>query len=146
MNFKKILSSFIICFSAISFAQNSITEIETDKGIRYITTDIDYQVTGTYSFKGAEPIVVLNSDGTGIYQLHDQPQRTMIWGMECNKNGELKFVKGFDNVKYFLFYKYNSSLDAETEEKWNKVDFTIHLNSLKMFINGERAKNFTPKE
>lgn len=142
MKLKNLITFLIVFVSLNNFAQNSLTEIETDKGIRYITTSLEYQITGTYSFKGTEPIVVLNSDGTGIYQLHDQPQRAMTWGIECTKSGELKFTKGFDNVKYALFYKFNTSVDSETEENWNKVDFTIHLNSLKMFINGERAKNF----
>ncbi|MEZ4876946.1 MAG: hypothetical protein R2805_05270 [Flavobacterium sp.] len=144
MTLKNAISALLLLITMTTFAQNSLTEIETDKGIRYITNAIDYQITGKYSFKGGDPIAVLNNDGTGIYQLHDQPQRAMKWGIECTKNGELKFIKGFDNVKYALFYKFDTSLDGETVENWNKVDFTIHLNSLKMFINGEREKNFNP--
>lgn len=144
MTLKNAISALLLLITMTTFAQNSLTEIETDKGIRYITNAIDYQITGKYSFKGGDPIAVLNNDGTGIYQLHDQPQRAMTWGIECTKNGELKFIKGFDNVKYALFYKFDTSLDGETVENWNKVDFTIHLNSLKMFINGEREKNFNP--
>jgi hypothetical protein len=144
MKFKNLITALLVFITLNSFAQNIITEIETDRGVRYITNSIDYQITGTYTFKGKEPIAILNSDGTGIYQLHDQPQRAMTWGIECTKNGELKFTKGFDNVKYSLFYKFNNSLESDSEENWNKVDFTIHLNSLKMYINGERAKNFNP--
>lgn len=144
MKLQKIATALLFFLSMTAIAQNVLSEIQTDRGIRYITTAMDYQITGTYSYKGGEPIVVLNNDGTGIYQLHDQPQRAMTWGIQCTKDGELKFTKGFDNVKYALFYKFNTSLDGETEENWNKVDFTIHLNSLKMFINGERVKNFTP--
>jgi uncharacterized lipoprotein YehR (DUF1307 family) len=33
-----------------------------------------------------------------------------------------------------------------SDSEWKKVEFSIHLNSMKMFINGERVKIFTPKE
>lgn len=143
MKLKKVLLLVILFFTVNVFSQNSATEINTKDGVHYITTSIDYPVTGTYFFKGAEPIVELNSNGTGFYQQHEEPKKTMIWGLECSKEGVLKFTKGFDSIEYILYYKYTSS--SETEEEWNKVEFSIHLNSMKMFINGERMKTYTPK-
>jgi hypothetical protein len=145
MNLKKFLSVSLFLLVMNSFAQNSVTEINTKDGVHYITTSINYPITGTYLFKEAEPIVELNVGGTGIYQLHDQPKRTMVWGIECNEIGEPKFIKGFDSAEYTLYYKYTTSLDSETEEDWNKVEFSIHINSMKMFINGERVKKFVGK-
>ena len=146
MKLKKLFPVVILFFVMNSFAQNSVTEIKTKEGIRYITTSIDYPITGTYLFKETEPIVVLNAGGSGIYQLHDQPKRAMIWGIECNETGELKFIKGFDNAEYALYYKYTDASTSELEEDWNKVEFSIHINSMKMFINGERVKKFVGKE
>ena len=136
----------VLFFSGVVFAQNSATEITTKEGVRYITNSIDYPITGTYTFKGAEPVVELNGGGTGFYQLHDNPKRAMIWGIECTQTGEAKSIKGFDNKEYALYYKFTENSESETEEGWNKVEFTIHFNSNKMFINGERVKSFTASE
>lgn len=146
MNVKKVFLLVVLFFASVGFTQNSVTEITTKEGVRYITNTIDYPVTGIYTFKGAEPTVDLNSGGTGFYQLHDNPKRAMIWGIECAQTGEPKFIKGFDNKEYTLYYKFTENAESETEEEWNKVEFTIHFNSNKMYINGERVKSFTATE
>lgn len=145
MKLKKALIVACLFIGMNCIAQNSATEINTKDGLHYITTSIDYPVTGTYFYKGAEPIVELNSNGTGFYQQHDQPKRAMIWGLECSKEGELKFTKGYDSIEYVFYYKFTTLSESEADEEWNKVEFSVHLNSLKMFINGERVKTFTAK-
>jgi hypothetical protein len=144
MTIKNLLLALSLILSVNCFAQNSITEITTEKGIRYLTTKIDYPIEGTYNFKGTQPNIILNSGGTGTYQFHDLTTRNIIWGIECFKEGTPVYKKGFDNRKYYLFYKYTADGDAGGEEIWNKVDLTVHLNSGKIFINGERSKSFTP--
>lgn len=142
---KKLFLPSLLLFVTTIFAQNSATEIETKDGIRYITNTIDYPITGIYTFQEAEPIVDLNGNGTGIYQLHEQPKREIIWGIECNETGEPIFKKGYDSAEYMLYYKY-TSLENEGDKDWKKVEFSIHFNSLKMYINGERAKSFVYSE
>lgn len=130
----------ILLFIVKSFAQS--TKIETNRGIHYITNDIKYPITGTYTFNGTEPIVELNNGGAGFYQLHEQPKRAIIWGMECDETGKPLFIKGFDNAAYTLWYQYTTKLDSDNELNWTAVEFTIHFNTLKMFIKGERSKNY----
>ena len=143
MKLKKLLSIALLLFAVNSFAQGSATEITTKKGIRYITNTIDYPITGTYLFQGIEPIVELNANGTGIYQLHELPKRAMIWGIECNQAGEPKFLKGFDNAAYTLWYQYTTSSEDDSDLDWKDVEFSIHFNTSKMFIQGERVKEFS---
>lgn len=146
MKLKNIFTVILLFIATTIFAQNSNSEINSKDGVRYITTSINYPVAGIYTFKGAEPIVELNNNGTGFYQLHDQPKRAITWGFECDKEGVLKFTKGYDSTEYTLYYKYTSATEPGVEEEWNKVEFSIHFNSLKMFINGERVKSFIYKE
>ena len=122
----------ILLFIVKSFAQS--TKIETNRGIHYITNNIEYPITGTYTFKGTEPVVELNDGGVGFYQLHEQPKRAIIWGMECNESGEPMFTKGFDNAAYTLWYQYITKLDSDDEMNWTAVEFTIDFNTLKMYI------------
>ena len=130
----------ILLFVGKSFSQS--TKIETNRGIHYITNTIDYPITGTYTFKGTEPVVELNKGGVGFYQLHEQPKRAIIWGMECDEAGKPLFIKGFDSAAYTLWYQYTTKLDSDDETNWTAVEFTIHFNTLKMFIKGERSKDY----
>lgn len=139
MKSTKILRVILLLFTLNSFSQ---TKIEAKDGIHYITTNIDYPVTGTYFFKGAEPIVELNGNGSGFYQLHEQPKKAVIWGMECDEAGMPKFKKGYDSAAYTLWYQYTNP-ETESDMNWKPVEFTIHFNSLKMFIQGERSKMYT---
>lgn len=136
---KKIIPVVLLLFVINSFAQ---TKIEAKDGIHYITTDIDYPITGTYLFQGTEPTVELNSGGSGFYQLHEQPKRAVNWGMECDEAGLPKFDKGFDSAAYSLWYQYTNP-ETDAEMNWKTVEFTIHFNTLKMFIQGERSKDYT---
>jgi len=142
MLLKKLLLTLVLVCTSSGFAQNSVTEIKTKLGVKYVTTSVDFPITGTYLFEGAEPIVELNGGGTGMYQLHDQPKRAMIWGLECSESGTLAFIKGYNSAAYTLWYRYTDSSNTDTETGWNFVEFSIHFNTSKMYIQGERVKDF----
>lgn len=150
MKIKKLLLTTLFLISMNSFAQ-IWDKIETKNGIHYITSNMEYikfPLLGTYLFKGKEPVVELNEYGVGFYQLHEQLKRPMNWGIECDIYGALLFKKGFDSSKYILWYKYTTKLEDDTDEdmNWKPVEFTIHSKTLKMFIQGERSKDYTEKE
>jgi len=143
MKIQNLLSIVLLLFITNNFAQNSATKIDTKDGVHYITTSIDYPITGKYLFEGtAEPIVELNANGTGIYQLHDQPQVPMVWGIECDENGVPKFIKGFDSAAYTLWHK-NESQSESGNNEWIAVELSIHFETEKMYIQGERIKNYS---
>ena len=62
--------------------------------------------------------------------------------MECDEAGSPKFNKGFDSAAYTLWYQYTNP-ETDAEMNWKTVEFTIHFNTLKMFIQGERSKDYT---
>lgn len=128
----------ITLFTSTTFAQKA-EKISADNGIHYITTRIDYPITGTYLIVGQEePIVQLNADGTGIFQLNDLSKINMDWGMECFENGTPKYQKGFNYAVYSLWYKNK----AETDANWTYAHFSIHFQKKKMFILGDRTKDY----
>lgn len=134
----------LLLFVTHTYAQNKVEQITAKDGLHYITSNIDYPITGTYLFEGkTEPIVQLNLDGTGIFQLNDLSKTTMIWGIECDKIGEPKFHKGFNYAVYTLWYK-NNEVNSETnaENNWINVHFSIHFEKKKMYILGERSKDY----
>lgn len=138
MKSRNLLFVALLFFAFESLAQ---TKIEAKDGFHYLTTNIDYPIAGTYLFKGAEPTVELNGNGSGFYQLHEQPKKAVTWGIECDEAGVPIFEKGFDNAAYTLWYQYTNP-ETEEEKYWKAVPFTIHFTSLKMFIQGERSKDY----
>jgi hypothetical protein len=71
--------------------------------------------------------------------LHDLSKTNMDWGMECFENGTPKYQKGFNYAVYSLYYKNKEETDAE----WNYAHFSIHFEKKKMFISGDRSKEYT---
>ena len=143
---KNLLVLLLLLFTLQGFAQNAVNEIETKSGIHYIRTNINYPIAGTYLFNEGEPIVELNENGTGFYQLHDQPKRPINWGIECEKTGESVYKKGFNSSAHILWYRFLTTYELDTNLDWNYVEFTIHFNTLKMFIQGERVKSYKESE
>jgi hypothetical protein len=141
----KTLPAFVLLLFALNAFAQDVTQIEAKDGIHYITTNIDYPITGTYYFQEAEPIVELNTGGNGFYQLHEQLKRPVNWGIECDQAGVPKLEKGFDNAAYTLWYQYTAKTDTDNDENmmWKPVGFTIHFNTQKMFIQGERCKSYS---
>lgn len=155
-SFPKLLI-LLLLFSISSNAQ--VTEINAKDGtLHYISNAINYPISGIYLFEGlTEPIVQLNSDGTGIYQLHNQPKNNIIWGLECDEYGKTIFVKGFNSAVYTLWYQKTTSpeelvtnelnedgldVDQLISNNWTNVQFSIHFNKKKMYIQGERIKSY----
>lgn len=133
-----LITLTLALFTSTIFAQKTET-ITTDTGLHYITTKIDYPITGTYLIVGQEePIVQLNADGTGVFQLNDLSKFTIDWGMECFEDGTPKYQKGFNYAVYSLWYKNKTENDA----KWTYAHFSIHFQKKKMFILGDRTKDY----
>ncbi|AWG21837.1 hypothetical protein FFWV33_09970 [Flavobacterium faecale] len=132
----------LFAFITTAFSQNSATLIKVDNKDVYLTTTIGHDITGTYLYDGTtEPIVLLNANGTGIYQFQDLSKNNISWGIESNEKGYPLFEKGFDSSKYSFWYKKTS----DPEENWTTVQLSIHPNKKKIFIAGERSKDYIEK-
>ena len=142
----KFLSAVMILCVTQSFAQTKITKITAQNQDHYITTTLDYPIAGTYQYENlSEPIVILNLDGTGIFQNKDLSKKEITWGLECTEDGFLRFKEGFDSAAYSIWFKSKDSLiNPELEEinDWKKVEFSIHYNTNIMYIMGERVKEY----
>ena len=69
----------------------------------------------------------------------------ITWGFECTEDGFLRFKEGFDSAAYSIWYKNKENLitpELDKNHDWKKVEFSIHFNTNKMYIMGERVKNY----
>ncbi|WJS94352.1 hypothetical protein NYQ10_19910 [Flavobacterium johnsoniae] len=138
MKFLKLLflsSLFLTVFQ--SYSQIKVDQITYKIHDHYITTTIGYPVTGTFMSEGKkEPIVQLNPDGSGIFQFEDLTKENIVWGIECTEEGVPTFKEGFNSATYTFWYR------DKNKEDWNYTQFSIHFNKKKMFIMGERMKDY----
>jgi hypothetical protein len=141
-----LLFTLLFC-TTHSHAQNEVTTITSKNQNHYISTSIDYPIAGIYLYESkTEPVVQLNADGTGIFQFQDLSKKNISWGIECSEIGIPIFKEGFNSASYSLWYKSNDNeINSETSENnnWILVQFSIHFNKKKMYIMGERVKDYT---
>lgn len=143
-NFTLLLTALVLS-AAQSFAQIKITKIKSDDKVHYIATVIGYPITGLYTYVNQiEPTTILNEDGTGIMQNEDLTKENIIWGIECSESGIPIFKEGFNSASYSLWYKKSVTSSSKTanEDEWTLQSFSIHYDKKKMFISGERVKDY----
>jgi hypothetical protein len=148
----KKISLFFVFFAinmTQTFAQIKLEKINTQNKERYITPTIGYPVSGIYSYLNqAEPTTLLNDDGSGIIQNEDLTKEYIVWGIECSPSGIPILKEGFDSASYSFWYKKRNINDLKSEENdvWIYQSFTIHFNKKKMFISGDRVKEYVEPE
>ncbi|SHH09525.1 hypothetical protein [Flavobacterium defluvii] len=136
----KALHLLLITFFFIaskSYSQVEVNVITHNSKERYITTTIGYPVQGTYAPIGLkQPVTVLNPDGTGFIQADDLSKQKINWGIECTEEGTPVFKEGFNSKSYTFWYR-----PVEGNE-WFYSQFSIHFAKKKMFLMGERVKEY----
>lgn len=134
-----LLFSALFLSATHSFAQIKITKIKNENKDHYLATVIGYPVIGQYNYiNQIEPITILNEDGTGVIQNEDLTKENIIWGIECSESGIPIFKEGFNSASYAFWYKKND----EKVEDWTLQSFTIHYDKKKIYIAGERVKEY----
>ncbi|MCV9926155.1 hypothetical protein OIU83_00690 [Flavobacterium sp. LS1R49] len=138
MKIKNLLFiTLFLCLTNI-YSQIKTEKITAKKQDRFITTTISYPVTGIYLYEGKkEPIVQLNANGSGVFQYEDLTKKNITWGFECSEIGVPIFKEGFDSASYSLWYKTN-----DKDSEWIYAQFSIHFMKKKMYISGERVKEY----
>ena len=138
-----LLLSALLLSATHSFAQIKVTKITIDNKNHYIATVIGYPIIGQYNYVNQlEPITILNPDGTGMIQNEDLIKENIIWGIECSESGIPIFKEGFNSATYSMWYKKNASAKSEDENEWILEQFSIHHDKKKMYISGERVKEY----
>jgi hypothetical protein len=128
----------------------NVTKVEIKNETYYLTKEISgYNIIGDYTYedKGGEPIVKLNADGTGLFQLHGMGKTPMEWGIECEMNGIPKKQEGSFGAVYLLWYQIKERHKGKTRDMgevdaWDAVQFSVRFNDRKLLILGERVKSY----
>jgi hypothetical protein len=137
------LFAVLLLSATHSYSQLKVTKIKAKDKDRYIANVIGYPIVGLYTtVNQAEPTTVLNPDGSGIMQNEDLVKENIIWGIECSQSGIPIFKEGFNSASYFFWYKKKEETKPEEQNEWNLQSFSIHYDKKKIFISGERVKEY----
>jgi hypothetical protein len=140
MKQKLLLLTLILGISTVQ-AQLKVDKISYRNTDHFITTTIGYPVAGLFLFEEkSEPSILLNADGTGVFQFEDLSKKNISWGIACSEEGIPVFNEGFNSATYTFWYKTDDNSD------WIFTQFSIHYNKKKMFIMGERVKSYAEDE
>lgn len=135
MKLTTLLIIVLTLFTSAGFTQADVTKVTVKDEVYYITTKMEYPITGLYKYEEkGEPIVQLNPDGTGIFQLHEMPQNKMIWGVECDSKGIPKELKVVWGSVYRLWY--------QVAGVWDIIQLSVHTDEKIIYILGERIKRY----
>lgn len=140
-----LLIAALVLSATHSYAQLKINKIKNKDKDHYLVTAIGYPITGIYNFVNKiEPTTILNPDGTGIMQNEDLVKENIIWGIECSESGVPLFKEGFNSASYSLWYKKSDTEKSKSDDEndWTMQSFSIHYDKKKMFISGERVKEY----
>lgn len=142
---KSLLLLALCLITGHVFAQ--ATKVTIKNETYYLTKEIGYPIVGTYKYdsKNGEPIVQLNADGTGLFQLHDMQPTKMVWGIESDAQGKAKKVEGPAGAKYRLWYQIKEKnkgkgWESGVVDSWDVVEIAISFTNKKAYILGERVK------
>jgi len=137
MKIFRILLIALFFIATHSYSQAQVDVINYKNKERYITTILNYPVPGTYLPMGQKaPSTVLNPDGSGVIQNEDLSKSKINWGIECNEEGVAIFKEGFNSASYTFWYRTTDS------EEWNYTQLSIHFAKKRMFLMGERVKEY----
>ncbi len=148
MKLRNLLFIALCLFTTGVCAQSAVTKVTVKDEVYYITTKMDYPVTGLYKYESkGEPIVQLNEDGTGLFQLHQMSQTKMVWGVECDAKGVPKEQKVSWGSAYRLWYQIKEKHKGKTWEtgvidEWDIIQLSVHTDEKKIYILGERVKTY----
>jgi len=138
-----LLFSALVLSATHSFSQIKVTKIKNKNKDHYIANVIGYPITGIYNtVNQVEPTTILNPDGTGIMQNEDLIKENIIWGIECSESGVPIFKEGFNSASYSFWYKKSGTAKSVNEKEWVLQSFSVHYDKKKIFISGERVKEY----
>jgi hypothetical protein len=141
-----LLAVLFLAFTANAAAQK-VEKFTVAGNTYYGTKAIPAEIVGIYNYeKTKEPIVEINKDGRGQFQVHDVKAYPVEYWIETDAEGKINKRKNETNSNYqvVLILKYGSN--GETGWKGNKagtfdrIEVTMAYDMGYAIIMGERFK------
>ena len=138
----------VVLFTAITnFLSAQVQQFSIADKTYYGTKAIPAEVTGKYWYeKDKEPIVDIQSDGTGYFQVHDVKAYPVEYWIETDASGNIQKRKSETNSNYqvVLILKYGSNGESGWQGanagKYDRIDVTMAFDQGYAIVMGERFR------
>jgi hypothetical protein len=141
---------YIGILSLVAFVANGQGEVITKdlEGTSYtVSQHFPPEILGKYTYEGkGEPIVLLNEDGTGLFQPHGvAPIKIKFW-IDCDETGKWRRQDGIEGrYQYTLLIQYQESDSGNYPSgKYDLMGVAVLHDLGRAVIYGERYKALTP--
>lgn len=141
-----ILALVFMLFTVNVLAQK-VEKFTIENNTYYGTKAIPAEITGKYLFeKTKEPIVEINKDGTGFFQLHEVKAYPVEYWIETDEKGKIHMRKSETNTNYqvVLILKYGSNGESgwkgDKVGTFDRIEVTVAYNLGYAIVLGERFK------
>lgn len=131
----------------VSARAQEVKKFTIDENTYYGTKAIPEEITGLYQYqKVKEPIVEINKDGTGYFQVHDVTKYPVEYWIETDEKGSMHKRKSEvnDNYQVVLILKYGSNGESgwrgANAGTYNRIEVTMAFTEGYAIILGERFR------
>ncbi|MES2061527.1 MAG: hypothetical protein V4456_06380 [Bacteroidota bacterium] len=144
---KKLLFSALFTAMAITAFAQKVETFTINNNTYYGTKAIPAEIVGHYSYEkdgDKEPIVDVNKDGTGKFQVHDVPAYPVEFWIETDATGKINVRKSDVNANYqmVLVLKYGSNGESgwrgANAGTYDRIEVTVAKTMGYAIILGER--------
>lgn len=138
----------LIAFTALVSGQ--VEKLTIADHTYYGTKAIPKAITGKYWYENSkEPIVEINGDGTGYFQVHDVPAYPVTYWIETDASGNVQKKKSETSSKYevVVILKYGSNGESGWKGakagKYDRIDVTMAFDQGYAIVMGERFRKLS---
>ncbi|WDF46084.1 hypothetical protein PQ459_14385 [Chryseobacterium sp. KACC 21268] len=139
--------TFLVLLLFTNFLSAQVEKFTVANHIYYGTKAIPAEITGKYLYeKTKEPIVEINADGTGYFQVHDVKAYPVEYWIETDAEGNIQKRKSETNSNYqvVLILKYGSNGESgwkgANTGKYDRIDVTMAFDQGYAIVVGERFR------
>jgi hypothetical protein len=148
MKTRQLLVILTVCIAFVTTAAaQKVEKFTIDGNTYYGTKAIPEEIKGDYKYeKTKQPIVQINKDCTGQFQVHDVPAYPAEFWVQTDEKGAVQMRKSETNKNYqvVLILKYGSNGESgwkgDKAGKYDRIEATVAYDQGYAIILGERFK------
>lgn len=148
MKTRQLLFIFAVCFASVATAvAQKVEKFTIDGNTYYGTKAIPDEILGYYKYeKTKEPIVNVQKDASGQFQVHDVPAYPAEFWVQTDEKGIIQKRTSDVNKNYqvVLILKYGNNGESgwkgDRAGTYDRIEATVAYNQGYVIILGERFK------
>lgn len=147
MKIKQVFTVIVCIVCAITASAQKVEQFTMDGNTYYGIKAFPEEILGYYKYeKTKEPIVEINKDGSGLFQIHDVKAYPVEYWIQTDAKGVIQKRTSENNKNYqvVLILKYGSNGESgwkgDKVGKYDRIEVTVAFDQGYAIVLGERFK------